>query len=187
MDAVRLYVSSQLLLIVFLVALLWSLYARLHKQLFFWWWAWAWTCFAGFLSLGLVALKLGPEWTLLKGTLILASLICGFLQVPLLMFGACTLRPSGPLERHCVRIGLSLALGAGVLSFAVSFYWRGQRLTSFALHAAPRTLTLAAALYFCAWIFLGQWRRTRSWAAGIIGGCRRRNPRHCDLFQSLGV
>jgi PAS domain S-box-containing protein len=169
MEVVQLYVRSQLLLTVFLVALLWSLYARLHKQVFFCWWAWAWTSFAGFLALGAVALKLAPEWTLLKSSIVLAAAVCGFLQVPLLVFGAWTLRPSGLPARYWLRIGIGLALAASLLSFALAYYWREESLTSFAIRTAPRTLALSAALFFCAWVLLGRWRRTRSWAAGITG------------------
>ena len=167
MDVVRLYVTSQLLLTVFLVALLWSLYARLHKQLFFWWWAWAWTFFAGFLAFGAVALRLAPEWTFFKGGLILAAVVCGFIQAPLLVFGACTLRPSGSPARRCRLIGIGVTLAASLLSFALAFHWRGQAPTSFAIRITPRTLMLSAALFFCAWVLFGRWRRTRSWAAGI--------------------
>ena len=49
-ETLYLSVNIQLLLTVFLVVLLWGLYARLHKFEFFRWWALAWTAFAVYLG-----------------------------------------------------------------------------------------------------------------------------------------
>ncbi|HYA62360.1 MAG TPA: hypothetical protein VED66_04110, partial [Candidatus Sulfotelmatobacter sp.] len=165
MATVRVFVDQQLLLTIFLVVLLWSLYAQLRRQDFFRFWAWAWTSFAAYLGIGALVLQLAPTWSFLKGGLILASLACGFLQIPLLAFGACALRGPGKFRWMWLRAGIALALAASALIFTAALYCRDKPLVSFALRTAPRTLALAAVLFFCAWVFVGQWRRNRSLAA----------------------
>lgn len=167
MATTRMFVDQQLLLTIFLVALLWSLHARLRKHDFFRWWAWAWTSFAGYLGIGALALRLAPEWSLLKGSVILASLVCGFLQVPLLVFGACTLRGPRKSRRVWLRAGIAVALATSALIFAAALYCREKALASFALRTVPRTLALAAGLLFCARLFIEQWRKNGSRAAAI--------------------
>ncbi|MBZ5597039.1 MAG: PAS domain S-box protein [Acidobacteriia bacterium] len=170
MATTRMFVDQQLLLTIFLVVLLWSLYARLRKQDFFRWWAWAWTAFGGYLCFGALALYLAPAWTILRGSLILTALVCGFLQIPLLAFGASTLR--GPIKPRQVwlRAGIWAALVASVLIFAAALAYRDRPMVSFALRTLPRTLALTASLFFCAWVFLQKWHRTGSVAAVITGG-----------------
>jgi len=63
-----------------------------------------------------------------------------------------------------------VAVAASGLIFAATSYYRGTPWTSFAVRSAPRTLALAASLFFCAWVFLGQGRMNRSLAAVITGG-----------------
>ncbi len=99
----------------------------------------------------------------------MASLICGFLQVPLLVFGACALRKQMKPRRLWLRTGIAVAVAASALSFAAALYYRGQPFTSFAVRTLPRTLALAASLFFCAWVFIGQGRRNRSLASVITG------------------
>lgn len=161
MEFVHLYVRLQLLLTIFLVVLLWSLYIRLRRQEFFRWWAW--TAFAGFLGIASVVLQLPSQWPTLRSGALLLLLICGFLQVPLLIFGAWSLlRSSKPTRK-----ALKMAIGAAFLIAALTFVWSTQlpanSLTGFAIRTVPRTLTLAVALLFCAWVFLRQWWRSRSW------------------------
>lgn len=170
MATMRMFVGHLLLLTIFMVVLLWSLYAQLRKQDFFRWWAWAWTSFAGYLAIGALSLQLAPAWTLLKGSLVLALLVCGFLQVPLLAFGACALRWQGKPSRVWVRAGIVVAVVASALIFAAALYCREKPPTSFVVRTLPRTLALAASLFFCTWVFVGQWRRNRSLAAVITGG-----------------
>ncbi len=170
MATIRMFVGHQLLLTIFLVVLLWSLYAQLRKQDFFRWWAWAWTSFAGYLAIGALALQLAPAWTLLKGSLVLASLVCGFLQIPLLAFGACALRGKGKPSRVWIRAGIVVAVVVSALIFAAALYCKEKPFTSFAVRTLPRTLALTASLFFCTWVFVGQWRGNRSLAAVITGG-----------------
>ncbi len=169
MENFRLFVFQQMLLTLFLAALSWSLYARLRKQEFFRWWVWAWTSFAAFLTVGAAALHLSPEWLLLRRTLVLLATLLGFLQVPLLVFAACSLRSPGAPSPKLQKAGVGLALSAGALTFALALVWRHQPLTSFSLRHILRTLALAAALVFCASVFLARWRRTRSPAAAVSG------------------
>ena len=95
MATTRIIVDVQLQLTVFLVVLLWSLHIRLSKHTFFRWWAWAWTSFAGFLCIGALALRAGPGVSLRKEVLVLLTLACGFLETPLLLFGAWALKTNG--------------------------------------------------------------------------------------------
>lgn len=170
MDPERFFVFLQLLVTIFLVVLLWCLYARLRKQEFFRWWAWAWTASAAYLAIGALVLQLGPAWTRIKGAVVLFVLLSGFIQVPLLVLGALSLGSPGMPARRWLKVGAGLGLAAGLLSFGLAVLWRGQPTISFAVRSAPRTLALAAALFFCATVFFTQWRKSRSSAAAISGG-----------------
>lgn len=165
----HLYVRLQLLLTIFLVVMLWSLYVRLRRQEFFRYWAWAWTAFSAFLAIGAVILQLPPQWSPLRTAALLLMLTSGFLQVPLLVFGAWSFRRSTRPPRAAVAMAIGAALVLAVLTFAWSMQWQNNRFISFAIGTVPRTFTLAAALLLCAWIFLRKWWRSRSWATGIIG------------------
>ena len=55
------------------------------------------------------------------------------------------------------------------VTVALSLGWANP-LESFYVRIAPRTLTLAAALLYCAWVFLSRWRQTGSRASVITGG-----------------
>lgn len=170
MDATRFFVLLQLLVTIFLVVLLWCLYARLHKQGFFRWWAWAWTASAAYLAIGALVLQLGPAWTGIKSAAVLLVMLCGFLQVPLLAFGAWSLDSAAMPSRRQFQLATGLGLVAGGLSFGLAFLWRGQPLVSYVSRSAPRMLALAAALFYCTAVFVKQWRKTQSSAAALSGG-----------------
>ncbi|HEY6308365.1 MAG TPA: PAS domain S-box protein [Candidatus Angelobacter sp.] len=167
MDPAQFFVFLQLLVTIFLVVLLWCLYARLRKQEFFRWWAWAWTASAGCVASGALILRLGPAWSLSKSIAVLLEVLCGFLQVPLLLFGAWSLVSAGKPAQRWLRLGAGLGLAAGCFSFLLAFYLRGQLVLSFVLRSAPRTLALSVALFCCSAVFFRQWRRTQSTAAAI--------------------
>ncbi len=170
MDPMQSFVFLQLLVTAFLVVLLWCVYVRLRRQEFFRWWAWAWTASAAYLALGVLIFQLGRAWTPIKGTTVLFAMLFGFLQVALLMFGAWSLRfPERP-SRRWLWLGTGAALAVGGLSFVLAFLWRERPVISFVSREAPRTFALAAALLFCAVLFLAQWRKSRSSAAAISGG-----------------
>lgn len=170
MDPARFFVYLQLLVTIFLVVLLWCLYARLRKQEFFWWWAWAWTASAAYLATGSLILNLGPVWTPAKSLAVLAGQMCGFLQVPLLMFGAWSLAaPEAPSARWR-RIGLGLGVAGGAVSYTIALVWRGQPVFGFLARSVPRTFAVGAALLFCAVVFYRQWRKNQSSAAVFSSG-----------------
>jgi PAS domain S-box-containing protein len=54
------------------------------------------------------------------------------------------------------------------MTVVLSLWW-SDPLESFYVRIAPRTLTLAAALLYCAWVFLSRWRLTGSRASLITG------------------
>jgi PAS domain S-box-containing protein len=167
MDTVRMLVSAQLLVTVFLAILLWSLHTRLHRPEFNRWWVWAWTSSALFLAFGRLALTFSPDWSVARGIMILLTTLVGFLVAPLLVFGAVSFRSPGAVTRPFAVGGLSAALVLGALSFAASLLWRAQPLTSFSVRHGVRGAVLAAALFFCAWVFIRRVQSTRSWAAFI--------------------
>jgi len=164
MEKVQLLVDLQLLVTIFLVTLLWSFSARLRKQEFFRLWAWAWTSFAAYLGLGAISFRVGTQWQLVKQAVTLVTVEAGFLQVALLILGVLSLQTGERPSPRRLRMGLGLGLAAGALSFALSRLLAAAPLTSFSVRTAPRTVGLAAALGFCAWIFVRDWRTNRSWA-----------------------
>ena len=170
MSGANLYVLPQMVLTIFLVAMLWSLHARLRRQAFFWWWACAWTAFALFLVLAALRRQLPEDWALVRDSLALPMMLSGFIQAPLLVFGARSLQVPGRPTRSRVKAGIGLAVAAGAVFFVLSLLWRDQPLGSFTLRNVARTLMLACALFFCAAVFFRRWRTTRSWATGVTGG-----------------
>jgi len=158
----------QSLITIGVVVLLWSLHARLVDRPVFKWWAWAWTSFAVYLGVGALGLPLTPEWTLTKIVLVILVAISGSLPPLLLVFGArSVLSPEWPTPRGR-RVGIALVLAFSAVTVIFSLWWRDP-LESFYVRIAPRTLALAAALLYCAWVFLSRWRLTGSRASLFTG------------------
>ncbi len=171
METIHFFLQAQVMVTLFLVALLWSFHNRLRKQEFFRLWAWGWTSFAVFLALAVLSQWMPAQWASFKNLVSLAAVEAGFLQIPLLIFGAWSLQTQKTCPRRNVRLGVGLALAVGLVSFAVSETMSRSVLAGLSVRSAPRTLGLAAALLFCAWIFFRQWRAKRSGAAAITAGC----------------
>jgi PAS domain S-box-containing protein len=168
-QTVLISVQFQLLLTLFLAVLLWALYFRLHRLPFFRWWAWAWTSFAVYLATGTFSLRLGPQWTPAKSSLIFLLLVFGFLQPTLLVLGGMNWRRTKRPPRAGLWTFAFLTVLLSIACFVFSYLWRHDAMTSFAIRSLPRTLGLTAALLFCAFVFFRHWRRNRSWAALITG------------------
>jgi PAS domain S-box-containing protein len=168
-QSLYLSIGIQLILTLFLISLLWSLYNRLHRFAFFRWWAWAWTAFSCFLGVATISMQLGGAWTPLKASLILTLLVCGTLQPVLLVFGGLSWRSPSRPSRPAFWWGISLALFAAVSSFAVAFILRASPVVSFGARNLARTVGLTAALLFCCAVFWRHFLKTRSYAAGITG------------------
>ena len=66
-------------------------------------------------------------------------------------------------------MGLALVMAFSAVTVALSLWWTDP-LESFYVRIASRTLTLAAALLYCAWVFLSRWRQIGSRASLITGG-----------------
>jgi len=162
-------VHVQLLITIFLAVLLWALYQRLRKVEFFRWWAWAWTCSALFLAAAIESVKVGPDWTPLKISLIAAVLVFGMLQSLLLALGGLSWHVPGRSLRKIFKVGLWITLALSAAAFWFGYVLRAHRDVSFAARNLPRTLTMMAALTYCCFVFFGQWRRNRSWAALMSG------------------
>src|ERR1700720_4348569 len=162
-------VHVHLLITIFLAVLLWALYQRLRKVEFFRWWAWAWTSSSLFLAAAIVSVKVGPEWTPLKISLLVAVLVFGMLQSLLLALGGLSWRVPERSLQKMFRAGLWVTLALSAAAFWVGYALRSHRDASFAARNLPRTLTMMAALAYCCVVFFGQWRRKGSWAALISG------------------
>jgi two-component system NarL family sensor kinase len=162
-------VHVQLLITIFLAVLLWALYQRLRKVDFFRWWAWAWTCSALFLAAAIESVRVGPDWTPLKISLLAAVLVFGMLQSLLLALGGLSWRVPGRSLQKLFRAGLWITLALSAMAFWFGYLLRSHRDVSFAARNLPRTLTMTAALGYCCFVFFGQWRRKRSWAALMSG------------------
>jgi len=162
-------VHVQLLITIFLAVLLWALYLRLRKVEFFRWWAWAWTSSALFLAAAIESVKVGPDWTPLKITLVVTVLVSGILQPLLLALGGLSWHVPGRSPQKMFRTGLWITLGLSAAAFWVGYTLRMHRDVSFAARNLPRTLTMMAALAYCCFVFFGQWRRKGSWAALMSG------------------
>ncbi|HEU5335862.1 MAG TPA: PAS domain S-box protein [Terriglobales bacterium] len=168
MEIVRLYVEFQLLLTLFLVVLLWSLYFRVGRQQFFCWWAWAWTSFGVFIVLRTQVLQSSSLPTAWNNCLLLLLPISSFVQVPLLVLGAWSLLRSRRPSMRMVAFSLGAAAGAALLAFAVTLHWREHETLSVAVRFLPRELGLMGALLFCTYVFARRWLNTRSLASAMI-------------------
>jgi PAS domain S-box-containing protein len=162
-------VHVQLLITIFLAVLLWALYLRLRKVEFFRWWAWAWTCSAVFLAAAIESVKVGPDWTPLKISLLVTVLVFGMMQSLLLALGGLSWRVPGRSLQKMFRAGLWVTVALSALAFWVGYVLRAHRDVSFAARNLPRTLTMIAALGYCCVVFFGQWRKKGSWAALMSG------------------
>jgi PAS domain S-box-containing protein len=160
-------VTFQLLLTVFLVTVLWTLYTRLQRFEFFRWWAWAWTACAIYLAAASASLGLGPTWTPAKAAFILTLLLSGFFQPILLVLGGLSWTSPARPSRRLFWLATSLSTAATLVSFFLAFLARNQPAVSFAVRNIPRTLIMAGALIFCCGVFLRQFRKNRSFAAAI--------------------
>ena len=120
LDALRSLMSSQMVVAIFLVALLVSLHTRLRQQEFHKWWIAGWTMFALFLALGRLALAFPAEWTIAKGTVVFLTTLVGFLMVPPLIFGGQlqTTRIDHGVGRSAIVAAAAVAIAAFVASLS---------------------------------------------------------------------
>jgi PAS domain S-box-containing protein len=168
-DTLYLAVNFQLLLTLFLVALLWALYYWIQRFKFFRWWAWAWTAFAIFLAAASISLRIGPAWTLTKVTLIAALLLSGFAQPFLLVCGGLSWHmPSRP-SRRSFWVGAALVVVAAATCLSLGYSYRSTPAISFAFRNVPRAFSMTVALFCCFVVFWRQFRTSRSYAAAITG------------------
>jgi hypothetical protein len=110
-------VHVQLLITIFLAILLWSLYLRLRKVEFFRWWAWAWTCSAVFLAAAIESVRVGPDWTPLKISLLVVVLVFGMMQSLLLALGGLSWRVPERSLKKIFRNGLWVTLHSVSVTF----------------------------------------------------------------------
>src|SRR5208283_2570920 len=166
-EGLYLSTTTQLLLTVCLVMLLWALYTRLQRFEFFRWWAWAWTAFAVYLAAATISLRLGPAWTVQKASLVGVLVFSGYLQPVLLVFGGLSWRTQRKPSRALFWGGTALAIACALICFVLSFWLRELPLVSFAVRNVSRTLALACALLFCGAVFWREFQKSRSYAAAI--------------------
>ena len=167
-ETLYLSTTTQLLLTVCLVMLLWALYTRLQRFEFFRWWAWAWTAFAVYLAAATISLRLGPAWTLQKASLVWVLVILRILQPVLLVFGGLSWRTTKKaLPAHCFGEGRRSPRRA-LICFALSFCVAGVSAGQFCGAQCPRTSGATPARCFSvARYFGGNSEKSRSYAAAI--------------------
>ena len=164
-------VNVQFLETVLLLLLLWAFYARLSKREFYWWWFWVWGTFAIYLGAGRLSLMAGNDWPVIKGIAALISTSAGFTQPVALWLGVESFRSAQPdkgapkFQAKAV-IAFAALLGAGV--YLASIALGGDPALGFSFRAAPRQALLAAALLYCAWVFLRTFPR-RTLATNVTG------------------
>src|SRR5262245_49563969 len=163
-------VYRQLLFTLLLLVLFWILYARLFGKAYLRWWGLAWTSFGVYLVLTAVVSRLAPEWTLIKSSLVLFSVLARCLQIPLLVFAVWSMRSQELQLRRWLKPGIGAALVAGALSFVASFIYRDQSVINFSVRSLPFTIGLAAASLFFAYSFFERWQRNRSLPTALAGG-----------------
>lgn len=168
-DTLYLSVNFQLLLTLFLVALLWALYSRLQGFGFFRWWAWAWTASAVFLASATASMRIGAAWTPAKIALIAVLLLLGFLQPFLLVCGGLSWRSPSRPSRRFLWSGAVSVLAAASVCLLLGYAFRSIPAISFAFRNVFRALSMAVALCFCFVVFWRQFRSSRSYAAAITG------------------
>ncbi len=150
------------------LVLLWSLHSSLADRPVFRWWAWAWTSYGLNLGAATLAGRLGLDWSFPRATLVLLTAIFGFLTSLFLVFGARSMVSIDLPTRFQRRAGTLLAVAAAVVTVLLSLAWSPASI-SYHARLAPRTLALAAALFYCAWVFISLWKRNSSPASLITG------------------
>ena len=150
------------------LVLLWSLHSSLADRPVFRWWAWAWTSYGLNLGAATLAGRLGLDWSFPRATLVLLTAIFGFLTSLFLVFGARSMVSIDLPTRFQRRAGTLLAVAAAVVTVLVSLAWSPANI-SYHARLAPRTLALAAALFYCAWVFISLWKKNSSPASLITG------------------
>ena len=150
------------------LVLLWSLHSSLADRPVFRWWAWAWTSYGLNLGAATLAGRLGLDWSFPRATLVLLTAIFGFLTSLFLVFGARSMVSIDLPTRFQRRAGTLLAVAAAVVTVLVSLAWSPANI-SYHARLAPRTLALAAALFYCAWVFISLWKENSSPASLITG------------------
>ena len=151
------------------LVLLWSLHSSLADRPVFRWWAWAWTSFAAEPR----GRRRWPDawaWTGRSPARrsFFSTAIFGFLTSLFLVFGARSMVSIDLPTRFQRRAGTLLAVAAAVVTVLVSLAWSPASI-SYHARLAPRTLALAAALFYCAWVFISLWKRNSSPASLITG------------------
>ncbi len=167
LDSLRPLLALQVLVAWALVILFRLLYARLRREEFLRWWAAAAGAHGACLALGWLWLDLGRHWSFFSGSLVLATTLAGYLEIPLLVLGARALQPksTGSTAGRVAPIGLALGVAAAL--FAVSTVSQ-EAAFRFAIRNAPRFFLLGLAYAYCTAAFLRQQRLGQSGGANAI-------------------
>ena len=167
-DILYFLVNVQFMETVLLLLLLWAFYVRLSKREFYWWWLWVWATFAIYLGAGRLALMAGAEWPVAKGVLTLVATGAGFAQPVMMWLGVESIRADQRPPRFPPRAVVTSAVILGAVVSFTSLGLDGGPMMGFSFRAAPRQALLAAALLYCAWIFLRK-HPSRTLASQVTG------------------
>jgi PAS domain S-box-containing protein len=144
----------QLLFSLFLGALFWSLYVRVHRQAFFAWWAAAWFAYGLFAAAGAAAIGLAfpsPSISPVESDAIqLVAVVAGFLHPVLLVLGVQRFRVPGPDRARGGRVALLAATALGLLVYDAVEASAGNAVLQAAGLNALRLLAAGVAYLYCA-------------------------------------
>ncbi len=157
-DVVRPLVLMQVILTLFLIALLRIYYARLGRQEFLLWWARAWTAYGIYLAAEWAWVELSMLWTPRVVWLLVLSTVAGLLEAALVAIGASSLQHGSPPRPRTRRVTIGLLMGAGVAGFLLSVLLVNEQVR-YGARAIPRHVLLGAAYLYCASALLRHWRR----------------------------
>jgi PAS domain S-box-containing protein len=162
-----LLLTLQTLLGTFLCVLFWSMYRPYREQRFFLWWSLAWSAQALHLLLGLFSVQ-AAQGGLLRSGLQVLSVVMGYLQLPLLVFGVRAFFQSG-LGRISRWKGLIVA-GCGLfglMAFLASKHFAVSPGVAYVIRSLPRQAAMVGAYAFSAFLLWRGWRAERSSAVVI--------------------
>ncbi|MBI3406130.1 MAG: PAS domain S-box protein [Acidobacteria bacterium] len=152
MKTMLMYIELQTLVTLFLVTFFWALQARLQRHPLFRLWTLGWMCYAGFLLGGMLAMGLDDSHGFAKALLVTVAVLVGYLQIPLILFGAQSLSRNVPPKK--LWIGLGMAFLAGGFFLAVGPLLSSHPSIRYSIRSTPRQLGFAAVYLYSSLLFL---------------------------------
>lgn len=166
LDLLRQITALQTVTVLFVVLIFQVLYHRLHREEFFKWWSWAFSAYGIMLALSWISLQLGSEWNLDRILVVWGVNVAAFVQIPLLLCGAESVRQVRAPRRISLKIMVIACVAAASGFFFLSLA-DFPGLTQYSIRTVPRHALLAATFAYCGWIFFRRTSRPVSPAAKV--------------------